>query len=194
MKMFLYSLPMQLPPTWMLGVFYAGSEILLSLTRRSRSADQSRDRHSLRIIWIMIGIAIPAAMYAAKMFRFAHLDRNFGWIGLILFAAGILLRWYSIIHLGRFFTVNVAITQEHRVIDSGPYRFVRHPSYSGALLAFVGFGFCVRNWVSLLVLVVPITAAFLWRIRIEEQALLEGLGDSYRRYADRTKRLVPSVY
>ena len=179
----------------MLGVFYAGSEILLGLARCSRSADQSRDRHSLRIIWFVICIAIPAGLYAANVFRFAHLDSpNFGLIGLLLFAAGIFLRWYSIIRLGRFFTVNVAISAEHRVIDSGPYRFVRHPSYAGAILAFVGFGLCLRNWVSLLVLVLPITAAFLWRIRIEEQALLEGLGEDYRRYAARTKRLIPYVY
>jgi protein-S-isoprenylcysteine O-methyltransferase Ste14 len=186
---------MQLPPTWTLGVFYAGSEILLSFLRRSHSTDQSRDRNSLRIIWFAICIAITASFYAANMFRFAHLHNpNLRRIGLLLFVVGILLRWYSIIWLGRFFTVNVAISAEHRVINSGPYRFVRHPSYTGALLAFVGFGLCVGNWISLLVLVIPITAAFLWRIRIEEEVLVDGLGEDYRRYASRTKRLVPFVY
>jgi protein-S-isoprenylcysteine O-methyltransferase len=71
---------------------------------------------------------------------------------------------------------------------------VRHPSYSGALLAFVGFGLCVGNWISFLVLLVPITAAFLWRIHVEERVLNDALGDDYGRYAARTKRLVPVVY
>ena len=179
----------------MLGVFYAGSEILLGLSRRSRSGGQSRDRYSLRVLWFAILIGVGASVYAANAFRYAHLGyRNLGWIGLLLFGAGLLLRWYSIIHLGRFFTVDVAISAEHRVVDSGPYRFVRHPSYTGALLAFIGVGLYVRNWISLPALILPITAAFLWRIRIEEQALTEGLGEDYRRYAARTKRLIPFVY
>ena len=179
----------------MLGVFYVVSEVLLGLIRRSRSADQSRDRFSLRILWLVICIAVTASVYAANLFRFARLpDGNLALIGLLVFAAGILLRWYSIIHLGRFFTVDVAISPEHRVIDSGPYRFVRHPSYTGALLAFVGVGLSMRNWISLLVLLLPVTAAFLWRIRIEEQALIDGLGEDYRRYAARIKRLIPGVY
>jgi protein-S-isoprenylcysteine O-methyltransferase len=136
-----------------------------------------------------------ASVYAANAFRFARLGgQNAAWIGLLLFVTGILLRWYSIIHLGRFFTVDVAISAEHRVIDSGPYRFVRHPSYTGALIAFIGVGLYVRNWISLLLLILPITAAFLWRIRIEEQALIAGLGEDYRRYAARTKRLIPFLY
>jgi protein-S-isoprenylcysteine O-methyltransferase len=80
------------------------------------------------------------------------------------------------------------------VIDSGPYRFVRHPSYTGALIAFVGFGLCLGNWLSLLLITLPISAAFLWRIRVEERALLEALGDNYRAYMERTKRLLPFVY
>ena len=117
-----------------------------------------------------------------------------GWVGLTLFAIGILLRWYSIVHLGRFFTVDVSIAGDHKVIDSGPYRLVRHPSYSGALLAFVGYGLCLRNWAALLIVVIPITAAFLWRIHVEERALTETLGDDYRRYASRTERLIPFLY
>ena len=186
---------MQLPPAWTLGVFYAGSEILLGMSRRSRSSGPSRDRHSLRVLWWVILTAVAASVYAANAFRYAHLGyRNLEWIGLLLFAAGILLRWYSIIHLGRFFTVDVAITAEHRVIDTGPYRLVRHPSYTGALIAFIGIGLYTRNWISLLVLILPITAAFLWRIRIEEQALVDGLGEDYRRYAARTKRLIPYLF
>ena len=179
----------------MLGAFYACSEIILGIVRRSGSADQCRDRHSLRILWLVICVSIAGSIIAANSFRFASFrSREIFIAGLILFAAGIVIRWYSIIHLGRFFTVDVSIAAGHRIIDTGPYRYVRHPSYSGALLAFVGFGLCVGNWISFLVLLVPITAAFLWRIHVEERVLNDALGDDYGRYAARTKRLIPVVY
>jgi len=114
--------------------------------------------------------------------------------GLILFLVGLALRWYSIGYLGRFFTVDVSISSEHKLIDSGPYRYVRHPSYTGALLIFIGLGFCFGNWLSILFLTVPIMAAFLWRIRVEEHALIHGLGEKYRAYMERSKRLIPFFY
>ena len=89
-------------------------------------------------------------------------------LGLGLFLGGIILRWYSIWYLGRYFTVDVAIAKEHRVIDAGPYRFIRHPSYTGALVAFLGFGFCLGNYMSILFLILPILGAFMWRIHVEE--------------------------
>jgi protein-S-isoprenylcysteine O-methyltransferase len=115
-------------------------------------------------------------------------------IGLGLFFWGVILRWYSIWYLGRYFTVDVAIAKEHRVINAGPYRLIRHPSYTGALMAFLGFGFSLGNWLSILCLMVPIVAAFMWRIHVEERALTEALGDDYRAYMQRTKRLIPLVY
>jgi protein-S-isoprenylcysteine O-methyltransferase len=105
-----------------------------------------------------------------------------------------LLGMWSIVHRGRFFTVDVAIATDHRVVDTGPYRSVRHPSYAGAILAFVGYGICLGNWVSLLALTVPVARAFLLRIEVEERALSAALGDSYREYASRTHRLLPFVY
>jgi protein-S-isoprenylcysteine O-methyltransferase len=178
-----------------LGLFYACSEIILGIARRSRSGGQSQDRHSLSILWVFIFIGIFAGIAAANNLRFGRMPQPIvSQIGLALFIAGVVLRWYSIIHLGRFFTVDVSIAAGHKVIDSGPYQFLRHPSYTGALLAFVGYGLCLRNWVALLVLLGPIAAAFLWRIRVEERALNEALGDEYRSYAARTKRLIPFVY
>jgi hypothetical protein len=75
-------------------------------------------------------------------------------------AAGIALRWYSIWYLGRFFTVDVAIAAGHRLIDTGPYRRIRHPAYTGELLAFLGLGLLFHNALSLVVLAAPITLAF----------------------------------
>jgi protein-S-isoprenylcysteine O-methyltransferase len=120
--------------------------------------------------------------------------RGFYLFGFLLFLGGLILRWYSIGYLGRYFTIDVSISAEHKLIDSGPYRCIRHPTYTGALLAFLGLGFCFGNWLSILFLTVPIIAAFLWRIWIQERALTDALGENYRAYVERTKRLIPFVY
>ncbi len=177
-----------------LGLSYFLSELVLAFTRRSKKKDDSKDASSLRVLWIVIGVSIWFSLLLHANFRTASLPAPFSALGLVLFAAGILLRWYSIIRLGRFFTIDVAITADHQLVDSGPYRFVRHPSYTGALLAFVGFGLVLRNWMSLLALVIPILVAFLYRINVEERALLDAIGDRYRAYASRTKRLIPFLY
>jgi len=80
------------------------------------------------------------------------------------------------------------------VIDTGPYRLIRHPSYSGALMAFLGLGLCIGNWASLATMLIPTLLVFSWRIRVGEQALLGALGEPYLTYTQRTKRLVPVIY
>ena len=107
---------------------------------------------------------------------------------------GLALRWWAIVHLGRYFTVNVSIAIDHKVVDSGPYRLLRHPSYTGALVAFLGLGICSGNYGSLLAFTVPVALVFLRRIAIEEAALTAALAGDYTAYAARTKRLIPWIY
>ncbi len=185
-----------LPDPVFLGAIYGISEIALAITRRSGRQSQSRDRHSLALLWLAILVSITLAIISARLFPAAALphSRAFYFLGLFLFVSGIVLRWYAIAVLGKFFTVDVAIANQHQLIDSGPYRFVRHPSYTGALIAFLGFGLCLDNWLSILCVSAPIFAAFRWRIQIEESALLDALGDEYRVYTARTKRLLPFLY
>lgn len=187
---------MRLPSPLTLGAIYGISEFCLALTRRSSERATSRDRGSLALLWSAILVSVWLSIGCVWWFPGAAVlhRRGFYLIGLVLFLGGIILRWYSIWYLGRYFTVDVAIAKEHRVIDSGPYRFIRHPSYTGALLGFLGFGFCLGNWMSILSVMLPIAGAFLWRIHVEERALTEALGDNYRAYMLRTKRLIPLVY
>lgn len=183
---------------WLLGILYAASEIGLSIFKRAKSGDtKNEDRGSLNLLWIVIVVSITLAFQAA----FSLPGANLGALqapaldaGIVCYVTGLTLRWYSIVILGRFFTVNVAIATDHRLIDTGPYCYLRHPSYTGALLAFAGLGLCMGNWISILLLIVPIFLVFLRRMNVEEAALLQGLGVSYRDYMRRTKRLVPGIY
>jgi protein-S-isoprenylcysteine O-methyltransferase len=183
------------PPAALLGLLWGGSELFLTLARRSKSNAVSKDRNSLSLIWVATLSGVALAIYAAYHWSFARLPRpNLVVVGACVCVLGLALRWYAILHLGRFFTTNVAIASDHRVIDSGPYRFVRHPAYTGSLIAVLGFGLSFQNWASLLLVFIPCCAATLWRIRIEEHALTEGLGEAYRAYAGRTRRLIPLLY
>ena len=146
----------------LLGVVYLVSELLLTTTRRSRSCTGTKqDRSTLRVVWLVIIVSVAAGIYVAKHWPAAALPhhRSFAFAGVVLFVAG-LLRWCAIITLGRFFTVDVTIEKDHELVERGPFRMVRHPSYTGVLLAFVGLALSVGNWAALLVILLPIGVAF----------------------------------
>lgn len=115
-------------------------------------------------------------------------------VGLALMATGVLVRQWAILVLGRFFTVDVRVHPNQTVVDRGPYRWVRHPSYSALVLFFVGLGLAVSNWASLTILALVPTAGLLVRIHSEERALIAGLGEEYRRYAATRRRLFPGIW
>lgn len=187
-----------------LGLVYLASEIVLTITRRSRSKTGSKqDKSTLGMIWVVIAISIAAGVFVARssslragvigLFDFPLSD----WIPVLaiaLFAAGLAVRWWAIVTLGRFFTVDVTIEKDHQLVESGPFRWVRHPSYTGVLLAFVGWTMTLWNWVAMLVVLVPIIAVFVRRMNVEEDALRGALGQQYADYMRRAKRLVPGVY
>lgn len=187
---------MGLPSPQLFFIAFGVSEAGLALFKRSGGSAARKDRNTFGLLWAFIGISIGLSLYVAKaMPQFGHPITLAGYVtGMVLFCCGILLRWWSIIHLGRFFTVDVAIARDHVVVSDGPYRVVRHPSYSGALLSFVGLGCLLHNWLATLLLLLPITAAMLWRIRVEEAALSAALGKAYTDYMARTRRLVPWLY
>jgi protein-S-isoprenylcysteine O-methyltransferase len=179
-----------------LGLVYVLSEAALAFKRRAKAGEsRNADRGSLGLLWLVIGVSVWLAFNLAYLLPSADMDAASAMrlLGVALFAAGLAIRWYAIAHLGRFFTVNVAIAANHRLVDTGPYRIVRHPSYTGALMAFLGLALCLANWASLAALV-PIFLVFRWRVHVEETALIDALGEPYRDYMKRTKRLIPGVY
>jgi len=106
----------------------------------------------------------------------------------------LIIRWMAILTLKKYFTVNVSILKDHRIIDKGVYKFIRHPAYAGSLLSFLGLGLSFSNWLSTLVIFIPILIAFIYRIRVEEKALIQAFGDEYLNYSKTTKRLIPKLY
>jgi protein-S-isoprenylcysteine O-methyltransferase len=186
-----------MPISSLLGLLYCLSEIGLQIFRRAKAgAARADDRGSLRVLWLVI----TASMMLGFIFQGSLPQARWPWLawvnvaGIVVTLIGLAIRWYSIIYLGRFFTVNVAIAADHQLIDTGPYRRVRHPSYTGALLAFLGLAMCMQNWASLAIMMIGTTAAFLYRIRVEEAALTGAFGERYRQYMHGTARLIPGVY
>jgi protein-S-isoprenylcysteine O-methyltransferase Ste14 len=180
-----------------LTVLWPLSEVALAMARRARGGDSSvRDQGSLRGIWLAVAIGIPLAVVGAGLQRagFGIAESTQVLIALVLMVVGLAIRASAILSLGRFFTVNVAIQGDHRVVREGPFRFVRHPSYLGALLCMLGVGVAFGNWLSLAAATIPYTVAILRRIEVEEKALVAALGDAYREYARSTRRLLPGIY
>lgn len=147
------------------------------------------------VVVAAIAVAVVAGLRLVQL-RWAAIGG--GWapviVGELLAVAGIALRIWAILTLDKFFTFIVGIADDHRVVQHGPYRVLRHPGYAGALLTLLGIGVALANWLSLLVIfVVPVLALGV-RIKVEEETLAGALGAEYRAYADRTDRLIPGVW
>ncbi len=113
--------------------------------------------------------------------------------GIVLMLLGVGLRWWSVATLGRYFTFDVAVRSTQSVVQSGPYRFVRHPAYSGMLLTLLGLGLSLANWASLVAILAGSLIGLLYRIHVEERALREALGQPYTDYMRRTRRFIPFI-
>jgi protein-S-isoprenylcysteine O-methyltransferase Ste14 len=107
---------------------------------------------------------------------------------------GVALRWWAILTLGNSFTFDVAVRSTQTVVHAGPYRLVRHPSYSGMLLTLFGVGRALANWSSVVSLLTFGLIGLLYRVWVEERALAEALDQPYVDYMRRTKRFIPFVF
>lgn len=178
------------------SLIWVFSEIVLARLKHSDTAGTKQDKSSLRILWSTIILAITAG-YLLALFRVGTLPgvSYFAAIsGLVLILVGLAVRWIAILTLWKFFTVDVSIANDHRLVNTGLYKLVRHPAYTGSLISFLGLGVVFSNWLTLLVIFVPITIAFVYRIKVEEKALIAFFGDQYVRYCGTTKRLIPGIY
>ncbi|MBL8858794.1 MAG: isoprenylcysteine carboxylmethyltransferase family protein [Planctomycetes bacterium] len=164
--------------------------------RSDKAQDRRADRASLRSLWLAIGCGIAGAYYlrASAVGPLFDLSTLVLAAALVLVFLGCALRLWAVKTLGRLFTVDVAIRAGHSLVTSGPFRFVRHPSYTGLLAMFVGWSVTFANVASAVALLAPLTIALFYRLHVEESALSGAFGADYAEYCARTKRLVPFVY
>lgn len=177
-------------------VVWIGSEITLSsIKREKRVTEIDSDRNTLRTIWIVTVSANAIAAIVARFTDFPIVSAaEFRYAGISIMVIGVVLRISAIASLGRMFTYNVTIRDGHELVTSGLYRHIRHPSYTGMLITFAGYGLALNNWPGFAIAFVPVFAVMAKRIAIEEAVLLEQFGDAYVSYVKRSWRLVPLVY
>ena len=176
-----------------LGLIFLVSEIGVSVLRRSGTKSTRHDGGSLALLWVTISAAMVGAVLVASLlpqFAFVLKHSTAKLVGPV-FVLGLVLRWWAIISLGKFFTVDVAIATDHQLIVRGPYHFVRHPSYTGMMVAFFALALTFQNWLSFACVLVPISLALTYRIYVEEIALEATFGESYQQYARRLSGSFP---
>ena len=175
---------------WLLSEI-VGTVIIPSIRRRG-SVIKRKDRFSGLYLFATIFLAIILSL----SFTRAQIGMLPGWVfslGIVLIILGIILRQWSMAILGKFFSAVVGIQKDQQVIEKGPYKYVRHPSYSGALIIFIGLGLALQSWAAILTLILLFIIAYGYRIYVEEKALISELGESYIEYKKRTKRLIPYI-
>jgi len=174
------------------------SEVVLARVKHSKkdSSSQQLDRSSLRLLWITIIFSVSIGVFLAMQnISFFKIRSSFiPVLGIVLILSGLATRWIAIFTLKKYFTVDVSVSKNQKIIKEGIYKFIRHPAYAGSLLSFLGLGLAFANWLTTLVIFFPILGAFIHRMGIEEKALMDVLGNEYVHYSQTTKRLIPKIY
>lgn len=168
--------------------------------RAKRVGVVNRQRTPTEIIGLVVVgaglMALPAVWVFAGFPRAADYPAQGGAVvlGAIAFAAALWVFHQTHKTLGRNWSITLEIRDQHRLVDSGPYRLVRHPMYTSFLLMAVAQALLLSNWVAGLAGLVGFAVFFFLRVGKEERMMLEAFGPEYRAYMDRTKRIVPYLY
>ena len=179
-----------------LAYLFGISETVLAIKKRSKNetVKLKKDKGSLIALYVVFTLGMTAGFFLAD-FRFEKsLNYIIASIGLIIYVAGLIIRWTSIIQLKKAFTVDVAINKEHELKINGLYNIVRHPAYLGLFMIFLGLSVSMNSLLSLLVVAVPVFIVILYRINVEEAVLTEEFGAKYMEYSKSTKKIIPFLY
>ena len=182
---------------WNTYILWFVLETITSWRKRLREKSASRDRGSyttlMILLWTSLGLVFSMPFMAPRATMQRAIVPLF-FAGIALMLAGLAFRFYSMSLLGRFFTYSVAVQTGQSVIETGPYRYIRHPSYTGAFITLIGFGLAMGNWLGLAVLFCLMGIGYAYRIAVEETALTTALGEPYAQYMRRTRKLVPFLF
>ncbi len=175
---------------------YGFFELFMNFRNKNKSkVTSSGDKGSLWLLFglITVGYALSFAIGATKIGRMPNWNTFFA-IGAILVVVGLVIRILSILTLRQYFTYSVAKVEGHQLIETGLYKNIRHPGYLGQLMIFLGLSISLSNWLSILLMMIPVAIGYLYRIKVEEKFMAEQLGEVYSNYQKRTKRIIPLVY
>jgi protein-S-isoprenylcysteine O-methyltransferase Ste14 len=164
--------------------------IIIPRIRRGGTAVTRKDRGSGLIIFATIFLSIIIANYFSVN-NIAPLPTWIFYPGIVLMILGVILRQWSMAVLGKFFSGTVGIQEGQKVVQKGPYKLIRHPSYTGALITLIGLGLASESWGAIVTILLLFSLAYGYRIHIEEKFLISELGENYIEYKKRTKRLIP---
>jgi protein-S-isoprenylcysteine O-methyltransferase Ste14 len=178
---------------WVLSEIVGGA--IIPMLRRSGGAISRKDNHS-SLSNNLLRVSLYVSIIIAIFFVLNNIAMLPDWLfypGIVLIVTGIIVRQWAIFILGRSFILAISAQKDQKVVDHGPYRYIRHPSYLGMSLTVIGIGIALRSWGGILVILVIYGLALGYRIYIEEKFLVSELGDDYIQYMKRTKRLIPFV-
>lgn len=168
----------------------AVGSIMLPIIRRAGQTIQ-RKAYRLGPLGLLNWLGLIAAYSIFSHNTVGLLPEWTYYAGIIVILAGIVVRQWSIAVLGRFFSPYIGVQKDQSVVQKGPYRLVRHPSYTGLLMIELGLGLAIQSWAALAVILAVYAIVFSYRISVEERMLLAEIGGSYQEYMKRTKRLIP---
>lgn len=183
---------------WLIiGLLWIAAEVRLA--RRAKPgqlAIVASERQSRRRLWLSVLLGLGLALLFKQLswlpIPISYLPRQL--LAMSLFAGGLGLRYWAVCQLGHFFTTHVTIQQQHCLIQTGPYRVIRHPAYTGLLLALTAAGLAMGDFLALTLLLLPNFLAFKSRIKLEEEMLRQSFSEAYEQYIDRSWRLIPGIF
>lgn len=175
---------------WFISEIVGGE--ILPARRRGGAKVKRKNFGSNSLVWIS-WIATFGISFGFARSGTALLPGWFYYVGIIVMLAGICFRQWSIAVLGRYFSTTLGIQKNQKVVKSGPYRLIRHPSYTGVLMISAGIGMAVQSWGAAIIAVLLFAITYGHRMKVEEKILISELGESYVRYMKHTKRIIPYV-
>jgi len=180
-------------------ILWGISEFLIVSRKRAPQNKNIKDRNSLiqiviLIVTFSIGIGFANSNNIPPLLKFPFEISFWQIIGLILLFTGLSIRWVSINTLKKYFTANLTIQEDHKLITTGIYKYIRHPSYLGGLFCFAGFGIALGNYISLFFIFFVNLIMVLVRIDFEEKILMNEFGSEFEEYKKRTKKLLPLLF
>jgi len=188
-----------------LWFLFAGYTVMIAfffvqrMLRQTESAKSFRGGVFDKGNMLLIGSATGVGLCLPVIFNILgittiRIDLLEGSIALAVMACGFGLRIWAALTLGKYYTTTLMITENQKVLTSGPYTWIRHPGYLGEILLWSGFGVLSSNQILVFVLPLMFVVVYLYRISAEEKMLVKELGDDYIQYVRRTRKLIPFVY